>query len=304
MSLKENDLFDGVRDKVKIAIARIKEFEPKDGFGYYVAFSGGKDSIVVKDLVKRAGVKFDIHFNLTTVDPPELIYYVRKYHPEVQIIKPELNMWQLIVKKGMLPTRVVRYCCNVLKEGSGIGRVVVTGVRWEESAKRKLRRMFEACKNGGNKYYLHPIIDWTDKEVWEYIKANNLPYCKLYDEGFKRIGCIGCPMARTEGRKKEFVRWPKFEQAWQRAFAKFWANWHNYPLEKQRWVSCEGKYPFQPIIGEIRSRGINKESGNIEEGFWTRRRWFDLKGYQTWQELWHWWLQDEEETEDCTMGMF
>lgn len=83
--LKEQTLFREI-DKVDLAIRRIKLHEPPEG--YYVAFSGGKDSCVILDLVKRAGVKFDAHINLTTVDPPEVIRFVRQQYPEVTMEKP------------------------------------------------------------------------------------------------------------------------------------------------------------------------------------------------------------------------
>lgn len=217
MSLQENDLFDGVRDKVKIAIERLQYFEPKDGSGYYVAFSGGKDSIVVKDLVIKSGTKYDIHFNVTSVDPPELMQYIKTHHPDVERHMPERTMFQLWKDKMMPPTRKVRFCCEVLKERGGKGRNVVTGVRWAESARRAQRRMFEAKRNDKRTYFLHPIIDWSDAEVWQYIHANNLPYCKLYDEGMKRIGCIGCPMSSR--RKEDFKRWPAYERAYRAAAA-------------------------------------------------------------------------------------
>lgn len=198
-----------------IAIERLRQFEPPEG--YYLAFSGGKDSIVILDLVIRAGVKFDAHYNLTTVDPPELVRHVKTF-PEVIIEKPEITMWQLIPKKLMPPTRIVRYCCEVLKERGGEGRVVVTGVRWAESVKRAKRRVVESCWKGGNKRYVNPIIDWTDSQVWEYIFERNLRYCKLYDEGFKRLGCIMCPMQGTKGMLRDAERWPKYYQAYLRAF--------------------------------------------------------------------------------------
>ena len=117
--LVENTLF-GTVDKVKIALDRIRTFEPEEG--YYVAFSGGKDSCVVLDLVKRAGVKFDAHYNLTTVDPPELVRFVKKEHPEVEIDRPKKSMWQLIEQHLGPPTRVVRFCCGDLKESQGGGQ--------------------------------------------------------------------------------------------------------------------------------------------------------------------------------------
>lgn len=210
MSLRELTL-EGEIDKVAIAIKRLQTFEPADG--YYLAFSGGKDSVVILDLAKRAGGKFDAHYHLTTVDPPELVHFVKREHPEVEISRGK-SMWQLIREHGMLPTRTRRFCCRELKEGGGTGRVIVTGIRWEESARRKARRMTEICISDKTKTYLHPIIDWTDDEVWEYIRTNKLPYCSLYDEGFKRIGCVLCPFTRNV--KREMERWPKLAAQYRR----------------------------------------------------------------------------------------
>lgn len=81
------------------------------------------------------------------------------------------------------------------------------------------RRMVENCYKR-HKTVLNPIIDWTEADVWEFIKAESVSYCGLYDEGFSRLGCIGCPMARQHGREKEFARWPKYKAAYLRAFQK------------------------------------------------------------------------------------
>ena len=68
------------------------------------------------------------------------------------------------------------------------------------------------------KTVLNPIIDWEDEDVWEFIREYKVPYCKLYDEGFKRLGCIGCPMGGARSQEREFARWPKYEQAYLKAF--------------------------------------------------------------------------------------
>ena len=79
------------------------------------------------------------------------------------------------------------------------------------------RRMIEQCYRR-HKTTLNPIIEWTDNDVWEFIRAHGIPYCSLYDEGFCRLGCIGCPMARRHGRALEFQRWPKYRQLYIRTF--------------------------------------------------------------------------------------
>ena len=127
-------------DRVETAIERLKAFEPPEG--YYLAFSGGKDSVAVKALADMAGVKYDAHYNNTSVDPPELVQFIKTFD-DVQMDSPKdkdgnrITMWNLIPKKKMPPTRVVRYCCTELKESQGKGRLTITGVRWAESAKRK-----------------------------------------------------------------------------------------------------------------------------------------------------------------------
>ena len=118
----------------KKAIERLKAFEPQDG--YYLAYSGGKDSDCIKILAQLAGVKFEAVHNLTTVDAPETVEYI-KAQSDVRIDYPHTSMWELIVKKKFPPTRLIRYCCQELKEKGGQGKVTITGVRWAESSQRK-----------------------------------------------------------------------------------------------------------------------------------------------------------------------
>lgn len=225
----------GETDKVAIAVERLWMHCPPEG--YYLAFSGGKDSIVLKRLADMACVPYDAHFNMTTVDPPEVIKFIREYHPDVERHRPEESMWQLIIRKGMPPTRRVRYCCEILKERGGIGRVVLTGIRWEESSQRKKRSMVHTCYKHATKSYLHPIIDWSKEDVWEFIKSEGLPYCSLYDEGFKRIGCVLCPLYR--GRKADIKRWPNFYNAYMRTFEKMLEARKVKGLKTDRWNTAQ-----------------------------------------------------------------
>lgn len=132
--------FNGI-DKVEKAIKRLQMYEPEEG--YYLCFSGGKDSCVIKALADMAGVKYDAHYSISSVDPPELVRFIKDVHPDVILEHPRdkdgniVTMWNLIPTKSMPPTRIVRYCCAALKEQGGKGRLKVTGVRWDESVRRK-----------------------------------------------------------------------------------------------------------------------------------------------------------------------
>jgi phosphoadenosine phosphosulfate reductase len=218
MTNEEVNTSENMFDKECIAIRRIKEYEPKEG--YYVAFSGGKDSIVIYDLIKKALVKYDVHMNITTVEPPEVLQFVKTYYPEVERIKPKKSMFNLIKEKGMPPTRIIRYCCTELKEMNGVGRVVVVGVRREESVKRRNRPIFHESRKTKNLWFLNPIVDWSEKEVWEYINKYNLRYPSLYNEGYTRIGCILCPMHSIKQKLKDIERYPKYYKAYLKTFEK------------------------------------------------------------------------------------
>ena len=224
-------------DKVAMSIERLQHFEPPEG--YYLAFSGGKDSVVIYDLAVKAGVKFDAHYNLTTVDPPELVKFIKQEYPAVERHRPEMNMWQLIVKHGTPPTRLMRYCCGALKEHGGVGRHVVTGIRWQESNKRKNRRMVESCFNDASRIYINPIIDWDDQEVWQHIRQNKIKYCFLYDEGFKRLGCVMCPMGDKTGMLKDAKRWPRIYRLYLKAFEKVIEKRRGKGTLKKNWNTAE-----------------------------------------------------------------
>lgn len=246
-------------EKVQKAIDRLKAFEPAVE-PYYLCYSGGKDSDCVRILADLAGVKHDIVHNLTTVDAPETVRYIKSI-PDVKIEMPKYSMWQLIEKKKIPPTRLIRYCCDELKEKGGKGRVKVTGVRWAESISRKqnggvvkiigkpqktialaeeLQADYEITPKKGivlntdnnenrrmvelcyrtTSILVNPIIDWTDDDVWEFLNHYGCKSNPLYQCGMKRIGCIGCPMQGGKRMKSEFIRYPKYRDNYLRAFGR------------------------------------------------------------------------------------
>ena len=269
------------KTKLEVTLERIKTFEPEEG--YYLAFSGGKDSQCIYHLCKMAGVKFDAHYRVTSVDPPELVNFIKHKYPDVSREVPHddegnpITMWSLIASKTKPPTRKFRYCCEKLKESGGKGRVTMTGVRWAESRSRRSnqglvtieqkpktthkklnemgvehkvtdsggvilnldndgeRRAVEMCYRT-QKTLVNPIIDWIDDDVLEFLnEIAKVPHCSLYDEGFKRIGCIGCPLAGGKTMRMEFERWPIYRKAYIRAFGKMIRN------QKEEITTANGK---------------------------------------------------------------
>lgn len=198
------------------------KMQPEHGF--WLCYSGGKDSDVILELAKMAGVKFTAYYNVTTIDPPELVRYIIEKHPEVKRLHPEQTFLQIIKKKKILPTRLNRFCCQVLKERTAAGYCAITGVRAAESVRRKKqaalvklqskkkvqKKDFEQmqetnfqCIGGNDKVIINPILSWSESDVWQFIKERKLDYCKLYDEGFSRLGCLFCPMSRKRERERE-----------------------------------------------------------------------------------------------------
>jgi len=246
--------FWGDYNKIENSIARIKEFEPMainlSDAGYYVCISGGKDSSVIQELCIMAGVRCEFVHNHTSVDNPETVYFVRSEKERLEAAGYTFRieyqrhrdgklktMWSGIYKKG-LPTRSARWCCAMLKEVGGVGRYCITGVRWAESAARAgrglheevtrkkddriilnndndmRRRLSESCIPN-MKFILNPIVDWSDDDVWEFIKMRNLPVNPLYSQGYSRVGCIGCPLSGNG--KADLEKYPKYKNAYFRA---------------------------------------------------------------------------------------
>ena len=231
--------------------------------GYYLAFSGGKDSQALIHIAQLAGVQFAGHMNLTSVDPPEVIRFVKKTYPEVELIKPKDSIFNIAIQKQILPTMRVRWCCEEYKETAGAGKVTLIGIRHEESTRRAKRNEVEinsrkfsgtldeldgyrtemlakkarraskkngvnitnadeeqtlGCISGKESLLISPIIDWTERDVWEFLNdVVCVPHCELYDEGWRRLGCIGCPMSSPKHKREEERRWPHVKRNWLKA---------------------------------------------------------------------------------------
>lgn len=245
------------RDIILKAVPLALRYDPDKGF--FVGFSGGKDSQALYHMMQLCDVPMHAYFSPTSIDPAENIRFIRKNYPEVEFTKIDKSIFDVFREMKVLPSMRIRWCCAYFKERGGEGKVVCTGVRKAESARRSKRNEIEVsgrkfsghmdefeqwqekrihkkmknlnqdqfsdakqtevrCINGKDKILLNPIIEWSEEDVWEFLnKVVEVPHCELYDEGYTRIGCIGCPMATTKNQIKQFKRWPHVKEKWIRA---------------------------------------------------------------------------------------
>lgn len=207
-----------LNQKIEYSIALIQKTEALalkyQEFGFHVAFSGGKDSQVIYELCKMAGVKFKAFCYDTSITSPILKKFVYENYPIVEWVKPQKSMFQLILQEKALPMRNMRFCCRILKERQGLNSVVISGIRKAESGKRQKRNEFEnSCVNKLDKNSLNVIIDWTKRDVYNFLKQRNIPICSEYDIFLRSLGCIGCPQNEKEQRKA-LIKYPKHRKAY------------------------------------------------------------------------------------------
>jgi phosphoadenosine phosphosulfate reductase len=261
-------------EKIEKSLALIREYEPMalelSDDGYYVAFSGGKDSIVMERLFKMAGVKYQSWYNNVTIDPPELVQFIKRQYPGVKWNNPEKNLIAMIKEKAVgPPTRRMRWCCELYKERGGNGTFKAVGVRTEESARRKGLWTSIRVDSRTRLPVICPVLYWTDDDIWQFIRSEDMPYCSLYDEGFKRLGCVGCPL-NAKSRIKEFQRWPKYEEMWKRGALAWW--------EKYRVMTKADGSPYMAAR------------------------------FATFEDYWGWWMEEKNvndtEIPDCQMWLW
>ncbi|MDX9798580.1 MAG: phosphoadenosine phosphosulfate reductase family protein [Bacteroidales bacterium] len=214
-----------LEDVVEEAIQFVQENAPPEG--YFVAFSGGKDSICVLEIVRMAGVKHETYYSATGIDPPEVVKFIRKNYPEVKFLRPKINFWEGIYKNAP-PLRKARWCCRLLKKDTTLKIPLknrILGIREEESYSRACRPRIDYHKK--LKQYLYkPIFYWKEWHVWEFIEKYNLKYPSLYNEGFDRLGCVVCPFLPSKSMsriKLHMERWPKIYKTFEHAVTR-WFN--------------------------------------------------------------------------------
>ena len=201
-------------DKIQRAIKLLQAI-PQTAGAIEVSYSGGKDSDVILELAKMAGIPYEAIYKNTTIDPPQTIAHARAVGATV--IHPAETYLQLVERVGW-PSRWRRICCNVLKEYK-IHDYAIQGIRRSESTKRAARyKEPEVCRvyRGGDKVRVYlPILDWTDADVEAFIKTRGIQCRPLYydaDGSFhveRRLGCIGCPLASERKMREQFAQYPR-----------------------------------------------------------------------------------------------
>lgn len=185
-----------------------------------IAYSGGKDSDVILQLAKEAGINYRAIYKNTTIDPPGTLAHVRAMGVEIR--QPNKSFLQIVREKG-LPSRYSRFCCSELKEYK-ILDVCVMGIRREESSKRAARyKEPTECRFYGSKRVhaeaVYPILDWTLDDVREFIFDRNITLAPVYYDKHgklhveRRLGCIGCPLESRAQRIEEYKNYPKLLRA-------------------------------------------------------------------------------------------
>lgn len=193
-----------------------------------IAYSGGKDSDIILQLAKEAGINYRAIYKNTTIDPPGTIAHVRAMGAEV--LQPKQSFFKLVEQKGM-PNRYARFCCEKLKEYKVLD-VVVMGVRRVESAKRaeNYNEPTECRYYGSKKNHveaIYPILEWSNNDVREFIQDRGITLAPLYYDKNgalhveRRLGCVGCPLASRKQRLKDLKKYPNIVRAYAKALGKY-----------------------------------------------------------------------------------
>jgi 3'-phosphoadenosine 5'-phosphosulfate sulfotransferase (PAPS reductase)/FAD synthetase len=239
-----------LEQKIILSEKRIREWYEHWNGKVYIAFSGGKDSTVLLDVVRKIYPETPAVFIDTGLEYPEVVEFVKTFD-NLTILKPEMNFKQVIEKYGYpvisketsmkirevrtrpkhggtvnlrltgytmkgtynyramipekwkklldAPFKISEECCDIMKKNPSkiyekeTGRKPFIGTMVSEGELRKSVYLKQGCNSFDSaRPTSKPISIWTEENIWEYIKKNNLKYCKVYDMGEKRTGCMFC----------------------------------------------------------------------------------------------------------------
>ena len=263
-----------LKKKIESAVKLIQS-AGKDGQIVEIAYSGGKDSDVILELTRMAGISFRAIYKNTTIDPPFTITHVKS--KGVEVMQAKKTFFQLVAKKGY-PSRFVRFCCSELKEYKILDRCIM-GVRKSESVSRN-KRYEEPTKcifYGSKKEHVeafYPILDWSNQDVADFISEKNLQCHPLYydEKGQfhveRRLGCMCCPLIYKKRRIEEFKRYPNMVKAYLRAGQQFRDTHPDAAFTKRyenifdafvRFLFYERDYDFQQRKVGLFGRNDNKK---------------------------------------------
>ena len=188
-----------------------KKYLNDDTASAFVSFSGGKDSTVVSDLVRKAlGTPSVIHiFGNTTLEFPHTYEYIKRFRksnrktPLLSAENKEQDFFNLCDIFGP-PSRSLRWCCTIFKTGFigekiaktfGDKKTVLTfyGIRRSESTSRNNYERSSVGKKISKQLVASPIIDWLDYDIWLYLMTSKCDFNDAYRLGYSRVGCWCCP---------------------------------------------------------------------------------------------------------------
>jgi phosphoadenosine phosphosulfate reductase len=190
-----------------------------------VNFSGGKDSIVIEKLAKMSGIDYVLVNTITGIDPPQVLRFIRRYYPHCLFVRPKKSFWDLILTHNPPGGSWggIKWCCLMIKENPSDKRFKqkfkILGIRKEESFNRSGR---DRVGNYRGKVWVYPIFEWKEWHVWEFIEKYKLPYPRLYDQGFDRLGCVICPDHSLAYHKRYREKYPNHFKCFEKYVMMWW----------------------------------------------------------------------------------
>lgn len=267
------------KEKEQKAIQYLKSFEPESE-PYYLCYSGGKDSDCIRILAQLAAVKYEIWHNHTTVDVPETVRYVRSIpnihisYPDFTmwqlVVKKKIPSTRLArycceeLKerggKGRMKITGVRWAESQNRKQNSDYIKIVGKPKTTQKQAEDFGVNFQVTKSGGmilntdndqsrrfvehcyrtTSTMINPIVDWSDNDVWEFLRHYGCASNPLYQCGKNRIGCIGCPMQGGEGQKRDFSNYPKYRAIYVKTFDRMLLARHKDGLpNRETWANGE-----------------------------------------------------------------